>query len=220
MPPPSTRRPARRDARAAAAALAAFLAVAGGAFVAPALAQHAHGGSRGAASSQPYAGQQRREIKSLSADDLAALRRGAGWAMAIPAELNGVPGPTHLLELRDEIGLDEEQVAAITAVRDRMREGAIAAGERFIEAERALDAAFAEGVPSADDLARLVREAGEARTALRLVHLSAHLETPPVLRPEQTARYNALRGYAPDPCANVPEGHDPTMWRRHNGCAD
>ena len=110
---------------------------------------------------------------------LAALRRGAGWGMAVPAELNGVPGPAHLLELRDEIGLDEEQVAAITAVRDRMREGTIAAGQRFIEAERALDAAFAEGVPGADDLARLVREAGEARAALRLAHLSAHLETPP-----------------------------------------
>ena len=220
MPLLSTRRPARRDALLSTAALSAILAVAGGALVTPALAQHAHGGSQGAASSQLYTGQQVREIKSLSADDLAALRRGAGWGMAIPAELNGVPGPAHLLELRDEIGLDKGQIAAITTVRDRMREGAIAAGERFIEAERALDAAFAEGVPSANDLDRLVREAGEARAALRLVHLSAHLETPPVLRPKQTARYNALRGYAPDPCANVPEGHDPTMWRRHNGCAD
>ena len=216
---PMTHRPARRSIRTTATVLAAFFVVAGATSITPALAQHAHDSSQ-AVASQPYAGLQTREIKNLSADDLTELRRGGGWGMAIPAELNGVPGPAHLLELRDEIGLDEGQVAAITAVRDRMREGAIAAGERFIEAERALDAAFAGGVPDADELDRLVREAGEARTALRLVHLSAHLETPPVLRPQQTARYNALRGYAPDPWDNVPEGHDPTMWRQHNGCAD
>ena len=27
-----------------------------------------------------------------------------------------------------------------------------------------------------------------------------------------------LRGYAGDPCDTVPAGHDPDMWRMHNGC--
>ena len=181
-----------------------------------ALAQHAGHGER--AADRPYAGQQARGIKSLSADDLEELRRGAGWGLARAAELNGVPGPAHLLELRDELALDAEQVSAITAIRDRMRERAIAAGERFVAAERALDRAFADKVPVPDELERLTREAGEARAALRLVHLAAHLETPVLLSAEQVKRYNALRGYAPDPCASVPEGHDPTMWRRHNSC--
>jgi len=31
--------------------------------------------------------------------------------------------------------------------------------------------------------------------------------------------YNELRGYSSDdPCENVPEGHDPEMWKRHNNC--
>ena len=52
----------------------------------------------------PYAGLEAREIKSLSEADIEELRRGGGWGLALPAELNGVPGPAHLLELRDEIG--------------------------------------------------------------------------------------------------------------------
>jgi hypothetical protein len=51
-----------------------------------------------------------------------------------------------------------------------------------------------------------------------MVHLSRHLQTPPLLTPHQIARYNQLRGYTSDPCASVPEGHDAEMWRKHNGC--
>jgi Spy/CpxP family protein refolding chaperone len=167
----------------------------------------------------PYAGEQTREIASLSNDDLAELARGGGWGLARAAELNGVPGPTHLLELAEQIGLDAEQRAAVTAIRDEMRAEAIAAGKRFVEAERALDAAFTNGVPNAATLAGLVTEAGEARADLRLVHLSAHLRTTPLLTPDQIERYAVLRGYADDPCDSVPEGHDATMWRRHNGCS-
>ncbi|MBM2578154.1 hypothetical protein JQC91_17745 [Jannaschia sp. Os4] len=180
----------------------------------PASAQHAvdHAPS-------PYAGEQTREIASLSDEDLAELARGGGWGLARSAELNGVPGPAHLLELAHEIGLDAEQQAAIEAIRDEMRAGAITAGERFVEAERALDAAFTDGFPDAATLAGLVAEAGEARASLRLVHLSAHLRTMPLLTQDQIARYAVLRGYADDPCDSVPEGHDATMWRRHNGCS-
>ena len=167
----------------------------------------------------PYAGEQTRAIAALSEEDLAELGRGGGWGLARPAELNGAPGPAHLLELADEIGLNAEQRVAVEAIRDEMRADAIAEGERFIAAERALDAAFTDGVPDADTLARLVAEAGAARADLRLVHLSAHLSTTPLLTPGQIERYAVLRGYAEDPCESVPEGHDATMWRCHNGCS-
>lgn len=166
----------------------------------------------------PYAGEQGREVASLSGEDLAELARGGGWGLARAAELNGVPGPAHLLELADAIDLDAGQREAITAIRDEMRADAIAAGERFVAAERALDQAFTDAVPDAETLARLVAEAGEARAALRLVHLAAHLRTTPLLTPEQISRYNVLRGYAENPCDAVPEGHNAAMWRRHNGC--
>ena len=38
------------------------------------------------------------------------------------------------------------------------------------------------------------------------------------LKPEQIKRYNILRGYAEDPCKNIPAGHHPEMYRRHMGC--
>ncbi len=166
----------------------------------------------------PYAGQQSRPIKSLSADDLAELRRGGGWGLARAAELNGMPGPAHLLDLKDEIPLTADQAAAIAAVFERMRAAAVAGGQRLIAGERALEAAFASGTVTAQTLRPLLTEVGRARTALRYTHLAAHLETLPLLTEAQIARYNLLRGYSGDPCASPPKGHDPALWRKHNGC--
>ena len=53
---------------------------------------------------------QSRAIKSLSESDIQELRRGGGWGLALPAELNGMPGPVHLLELKDQIPLATDQV--------------------------------------------------------------------------------------------------------------
>ena len=166
----------------------------------------------------PYAGFEAREIKSLSDQDLVELRRGGGWGLALPAELNGLPGPAHLLELQKEPALSSDQVAAITVLFEEMRAEAIIVGERFISAEAAVSAAFENAEVSREELTRLLATASEARAALRLVHLSRHLATPALLSDEQIRRYSVLRGYSDDPCANVPQGHDPTMWRRHNGC--
>lgn len=167
----------------------------------------------------PYAGMETREIKALSAADIEELRRGGGWGLALAAELNGAPGPAHLLELKDELGLTPDRVDQIEAIFAAMKAEALPAGERLIAAEAAIEAAFRKGDLTEDDLAALIDEAGEARSALRFIHLKRHLETPPLLTPEQIARYNELRGYgAPDPCATVPEGHDPAMWKKHNGC--
>ncbi|QTF92195.1 hypothetical protein [Halomonas sp. BM-2019] len=169
----------------------------------------------------PYAGFEDREIKTLSPDDIEELRRGGGWGLALPAELNGVPGPAHLLELRDEIPLGDGQVAEIEALFASMREAAIPAGERLIEAERAIEQAFAERRLDKERLRRLLAEAEAARAELRFVHLATHLDTLPILDDDQVARYNRLRGYTSgqdDPCLSVPEGHDPERYRQHLGC--
>ena len=174
---------------------------------------HGDGGN-----SAPYAGFETREIKSLSEQDIEELRRGGGWGLALPAELNGRPGPAHLLELQEELGLSADQVDAISAIYEEMRATAIATGERFIAAEAALNDAFAGSGLSEETLRDLLAEAAEARAELRFIHLSRHLSTPELLGDAQIQRYSVLRGYSDDPCANVPEGHDPDMWRRHNGC--
>ncbi|MEL6522231.1 MAG: periplasmic heavy metal sensor [Pseudomonadota bacterium] len=168
--------------------------------------------------SQPYAGQETRSIKSLSDADIQELRQGGGWGLALPAELNGKPGPAHLLEHSAELELSAEQIAAIEKMFADMRQEAISTGERLIAAEAALSTAFEGDGPDAGQLAELVQAAEAARSELRLVHLSRHLATPSILTREQIDKYQVLRGYAEDPCDVVPEGHDATMWKEHNGC--
>lgn len=168
--------------------------------------------------SSPYAGLQDRDIKSLSAKDVDDIRKGSGWGLALSAELNGLPGPAHLLELKDELDLSPVQVAQIQTLFDDMRSEAITAGEAFIEAERALSIAFQNESLDQAQLTKLVASAAQARGNLRNIHLARHLMTPAILSPDQIRRYGVLRGYQDDPCAAVPEGHNADMWRRHNNC--
>jgi hypothetical protein len=174
--------------------------------------------SHGHAPVSPYAGQQGRAIKSLSDDDVAELRRGGGWGLAKAAELNGYPGPAHVLENADALGLDDAQRAAVRAIFAKMQEDAVAEGARLLALEEALEAEFAGRTVTPGSLDRRVGAIAESLGRLRRIHLAAHLSTPAAMTPAQVARYNALRGYVPDPCAAVPPGHDAAMWRRHNGC--
>lgn len=165
-----------------------------------------------------YAGEESRAIKSLSAEDIEELRRGGGWGLAKAAELNGIPGPAHLLELQDEIPLDAAQIDALEQLFLAMQASAIAEGERLIAQELALEAAFRDGTVTETSLRAQLDEIAATQARLRFIHLRTHLETPALLSAAQIERYNVLRGYAVDPCAAVPTGHDPVMWRRHMGC--
>jgi hypothetical protein len=181
------------------------------------------GGISGAMATEPhrspYAGQENQEIKSLSAEDLSELRRGGGWGLAKAAELNGYPGPAHLLEMKARIGLGPEQVQAITAIYEAMKAKAISAGVKLIALEEALEQGFRRGTIDAAALGRILGEIADARRDLRFIHLSAHLEVRPILTSGQITGYNELRGYDHTaPCDAVPEGHDAALWRRHHQC--
>ncbi len=168
-----------------------------------------------------YAGQDGRAIKSLSAEDIAELRRGGGWGLAKAAELNGVPGPAHLLEMKAEIPLTPEQIDRIEALHAEMKKQAIAKGEELIALEAELEQHFIEHTITAPILHKLLEKIATTRSALRYAHLSTHLQTPELLSEHQISRYNQLRGYSSsqDPCDNIPEGHDPDMFRKHNNCS-
>ena len=160
----------------------------------------------------PYVGEEARPVKSLSPEDLAELRRGGGWGLAKAAELNGMPGPDHLLELKDAIPLAPEQVEAITAIYARMREAAIAEGERFIAAEQTLEDAFRAATVTEESLRGMLDDIERIRSQLLFIHLSAHLGTPALLTEDQIARYDALRGYRSrhhraDDKVHGPKGH-------------
>jgi len=166
-----------------------------------------------------YAGEEKQSIKSLSPDDIAELRRGGGWGLARAAELNGVPGPAHLLELKDRIPLTDDQVSAIDETFQEMKAQAVQQGERLIALEGELELLFRGGSVTRDALRSSLSKIAKARMELRFIHLASHLKTPDILSKDQIKKYNELRGYANlDPCANVPEGHNAEMWRKHNGC--
>ncbi len=179
-------------------------------------AQGGHHGHHPPAS--PYAGEERRAIKSLSEADLAELRRGGGWGLAKAAELNGYPGPAHLLELKEAVGLAPGQVAAVQALFERMQAAAKEEGARFIALETALEEAFRDRTVTPESLRAALGAIAASQARLRGIHLAAHLDTVTLISPEQVAAYNRLRGYAAGACAAVPAGHDAAMWRRHNGC--
>lgn len=167
---------------------------------------------------QPYKGFDARKISSLSEADIEALQAGTGWGLALPAELNGYPGPAHVLELSKELALSELQIVSVQSIFDVMKVDAIAKGIELIDAERRLDEGFKSGNLTPDSLAELIAKAEKARAELRFVHLSRHLEIIGFLDDAQIAEYAKLRGYGSDPCRTIPEGHDAEMWRRHNRC--
>ncbi len=147
------------------------------------------------AETAPYAGQDTRPVSSFSDADINALRAGDGWGLAKPAELNGWPGPRHILDLAEELELSTEQKAAVQAIFDAMNTRARALGAELIEAERALDSAFETGEIDALRLSRLLDDAEALRAALREAHLAAHIEATPVLTRHQRVSYARLRGY-------------------------
>ena len=51
----------------------------------------------------PYAGFEKRAIKALSEQQIADLRAGRGMTLALAAELNGYPGPVHVLEHAEQL---------------------------------------------------------------------------------------------------------------------
>ena len=166
-----------------------------------------------------YAGEEKREIKSLSESDIEELRNGKGWGLAKAAELNGVPGPIHLLEMKEEIDLSVKQIQAIEDIYKKMKQEAIPLGLELIELERELNNHFANRTITDDLLRQILQKIGKVHIQLRYVHLSAHLDTPDILKAEQITLYNKLRGYSSDdPCENIPKGHDPEMWKKHHNC--
>jgi Spy/CpxP family protein refolding chaperone len=145
--------------------------------------------------SSPYAAAMEREIKSLSPDEIAALRSGGGMGLAMPAELNGYPGPRHVLDLAAELSLTDAQRDETETLFNRMRQQAVALGEQIIQGEKQLEAAFASGSVDASSLERHLSNIASLQGKLRLAHLTAHLEMKRLLTAAQIAEYNRLRGY-------------------------
>ncbi|MBA2399200.1 MAG: periplasmic heavy metal sensor [Bradyrhizobium sp.] len=151
--------------------------------------------STAALAQSPYAGMQSRPIKALSAQQVDDLKAGRGTGLALAAELNGYPGPAHVLELSEKLALSAEQKQRIQTLFDAMKAEATPIGARLIEQEGALDQQFVSRAITPAALKDATLRIGVTQAELRNAHLKYHLETAQILSPDQMKQYADLRGY-------------------------
>jgi hypothetical protein len=134
-------------------------------------------------------------IRSLTPEDIAQIERGEGAGFALAAELNGVPGPRHVLDLAHELDLSHDQVLQVQAVYDQMQAIVAPAGRRYLDALRVLEEDFRAGTLTERDLFGRVAAIKQVEAELVAGHLMAHLQTAEILTTDQIAAYTRLRGY-------------------------
>lgn len=142
-----------------------------------------------------YAGQQTRSVKAYSEAEVADLLAGRGMGLARSAELNAYPGPQHVLELTEKLGLSPAQRSATEALIAPMRAAAQKHGAELIARERELDALFADGRATPERVRAAVEAAAAAQARVRQAHLDAHIAQRAILTAEQVSSYQKLRGY-------------------------
>jgi hypothetical protein len=146
----------------------------------------------------PYSGQEIRDIKSLSDNDVQSLQNGTGEAfggIAKLAELNGYPGPRHVLDIAQELQLTDGQRMEIELIYQNMSNNAKSIGSAIIAIEQDMDEAFANHTITEENLIALLDKSANLYGQLRFVHLSAHLDTAQIMTTEQIQMYNEMRGY-------------------------
>jgi Spy/CpxP family protein refolding chaperone len=143
----------------------------------------------------PYAGMQARSIKALSDQQIADLGAGRGMGLALAAELNGYPGPSHVLELADKLDLSADQRASMQRLFDAMKAEALPLGSKLIEQEADLDKQFATRTVTPESLRASTAAVAATQGTLRETHLKYHLSTGSILTPSQMTKYAELRGY-------------------------
>ena len=149
----------------------------------------------------PYRASQVGDVRGLTPQEIADLEAGRGMGLARAAELNGYPGPRHVLDAAQagRLPLSADQTRQVQQLFDRMAARAQRLGTLVLDAERDLERAFRSAHMEPPDLeARVSRIAG-LHGQLRAVHLEAHLATRAILTDAQVRRYNELRGYAEHP---------------------
>lgn len=143
----------------------------------------------------PYVTQLTSPVRGLSAEEVDDLVNGRGAGFARTAELNGHPGPRHVLDLGEQLALTAEQRRRAQAVFAAMQAEAKQLGGEIVQREARLSEGFRAGTLSDRAMRAQVDTLGRLYGRLRATHLAAHLELTPVLTAGQIARYDSLRGY-------------------------
>lgn len=143
----------------------------------------------------PYREESDQAIKTLSAQDVTGYMNGRGMGLAKAAELNGYPGPMHVLEAEKELGLTPGQKANMQVAYEIMHGRAVKLGKQIVEQETILNQLFTSEKATSETLQATVDTLARLQRALRVTHLDAHLKAKQILTVEQVNQYNKLRGY-------------------------
>jgi len=160
-----------------------------------------------AAQPTPHAARQERGIKAFSPEQIEDYLEGRGMGMALPAELNGYPGPRHVLELADELELNADQRARTEQLFEDMRLKAVKLGEQIVTREALLDELFASGTASETAVDDVTEALGRLNGQLRAHHLRYHLAMRDLLDPRQIEQYQRLRGHGSPQGPGGPHRH-------------
>lgn len=131
--------------------------------------------------------------KSLSEEQVHGYLAGKGMGFAKVAELNGYPGPAHVLELADSLQLTGTQREATKKLFNTMHNNAVVLGKELVKLEQELDDLFASHRVTEEALTALLKKIGQCRAQLRQVHIEAHMAQRALLTEDQVARYKQLR---------------------------
>jgi hypothetical protein len=156
----------------------------------------------------PYKGQQLRNIKALSQNDIDGYMAGKGMGFAKAAELNHYPGPRHVLDLSKELELSDKQLNQTQTLFNKMQAKAIDLGKQLIDREQKLDQLFAQGSVNKNSLELTLQDIGAIQAKLRNVHLSTHLEQKQLLTKHQVIMYDRIRGYGAGGSHNMNNSHN------------
>ena len=125
--------------------------------------------------------------------DRDGLLAAEGMGQAKYAEMNGYPGPKHVLDLSKELQLTEAQRKSVQEIYNEMKARATDLAERIIRVEEELNDSFKSGMVAEKSVRDDAEQIGKMRGRLRSVHLIAHLKTKNVLMPPQIEQYKKLR---------------------------
>lgn len=125
--------------------------------------------------------------------DRDGLLNAEGMGQAKYAEMNGYPGPKHVLDLANELVLTPDQAKSIKVIFKEMETRSKELGVHIIRIEEELNDAFKEGMLNEKSVRDDTEQIGKLRGRLRATHLVAHLKTKEILTPKQIDLYVKLR---------------------------
>lgn len=127
--------------------------------------------------------------------DRQSLLNAEGMGLASYAEMNSYPGPKHVIEFKDQLGLSADQLKKTEGLMKGVELSGKLTGQDIVREEEGLYKLFESGTANDRTVRAGVERIGKLRGELRFIHLQAHVKMKQILSANQIQRYNELRGH-------------------------